>query len=112
MWDDELDEEDAGGVAGDVFLHMVDAWVQSKLGALTDARIDAAMRKLDEFTEAMGDRFEDAADLERAQRDWEIRVGARKARACSVLTDVLSFWKAVEAMDVEDASGGGSASTA
>lgn len=94
----------SGGVAGDVFLHMVDAWVQSQLGTLSDAKIDAAMRKLDEFTAAMGDRFEDAADLERAVADWTLRVGTRKAKACVVVTDTLTFWKAVESMESAEQS--------
>ena len=65
MWDDEMDSEETGGVAGDVFLHMVDAWVESKLHNWTNARIDRAVEKLDEFTDAMGDRFEAMQAAER-----------------------------------------------
>jgi hypothetical protein len=100
--DDDLDERPMGGVESDLFLHLVDAWAESKLGKWTDARVDGAIRKLDTFTDAMGDRFEDAAHLERAYKDWEVRVGAKQAKACVVVAEVLVFWKQVEEMDKEE----------
>jgi hypothetical protein len=103
LWDED-DQERVGGVAGDVFLHMVDAWAEARLGTLSAAKVDAAIRKLDEFTDAMGDRFENAADLERAIADWTLSVGPRKAKACVILTDTIAVWKAIESEERESRS--------
>ncbi len=87
----------AHGVDDDTFLHLVDAWVESKMsGRGSRARIDAACREMRVFTEAVGDRFEGPAELARALEDWTLRVDKAHPKGRELVTEVLAMWRAFD----------------
>ncbi len=86
------------GIEDDIFLHLLDAWVESKMtGGMPDKKVDAAVDKLDEFRDQMGDRFEDSADLARALEEWDFIAVKPSPIARGVVVDILEMWKGIEA---------------
>jgi hypothetical protein len=84
------------GIEDDIFLHLLDAWVGMKMETMSAKKVDAALVKLDDFRNPMGDRFEDAADLAGALEEWDLIAVKPSPIARGIVVDILQLWKAIE----------------